>query len=92
MGLAPALGGACLVGRVEHADVGTGAKGGADGHGTGSLFAWVFYAFVVWAVVLLVIGVRTVHGWSWSRSLAGVGFATAIAAGLAVAVSVLYAL
>jgi hypothetical protein len=66
--------------------------GGADGHGFGSFFAWVFYAFVVWAVVLLVIGVRTVHGWSWSRSLAGVGFAAAIAAGLAVAVSVLYAL
>ncbi len=66
--------------------------GGADGQGTGSLFAWAFYAFVVWALALLIIGVRTVHGWTWSRSLAGVGFAAAIAAGLAVAVSVLYAL
>lgn len=66
--------------------------GGADGRGTGSLFAWVFYAFVVWALALLVIGVRTVHGWTWGRSLAGVGFAAAIAAGLGVAVSVLYAL
>jgi hypothetical protein len=66
--------------------------GGADGGGTGSVFAWAFYVFVVWALVLLVVGVRTVHGWSWGRSLAGVGFAAAIAAGLAVAVSVLYAL
>jgi hypothetical protein len=66
--------------------------GGADGHGTGSLFAWAFYAFAVWALALLVIGVRTVHGWSWGRSLAGVAFTAAIAAGLAVVVSVLYAL
>jgi len=66
--------------------------GGADGHGIGNLFAWAFYAFVLWALVLLVIGVRTVHAWSWSRSLAGVGFGAAIAAGLAIAVSVLYAL
>jgi hypothetical protein len=35
--------------------------------------------------------VRTVHGWSWRRSLAGVAVAAGIAAGLAVAVSVLYA-
>jgi hypothetical protein len=66
--------------------------GGADGHGTGSVFAWVFYVFAVWALALLVIGVRTVHGWSWGRSLAGVGLAASFAAVLAVAVSVLYAL
>jgi hypothetical protein len=33
-----------------------------------------------------------VHGWSWSRTLAGVGYAAPIAAGLDVQVSVLYAL
>jgi hypothetical protein len=66
--------------------------GGADGRGTGTLFAWLFYGFALWAATLLVIGVRTVQGWSWGRSLAGVGFATAIAAALALAVSVLYAL
>lgn len=65
--------------------------GGADGRGVGEVLAWVFYAFVVWALVLLVIGVRTVHGWSWARSVAGVALAAAIAAALAVAVSVLYA-
>jgi len=45
----------------------------------------------VWALVLLVIGVRTVHGWTWARSLAGVALTAAFAAALAVVVSVLYA-
>jgi len=66
-------------------------SGGADGHGAGAATAWVFYAFVVWAVALFVIGVRTVHGWTWARSVAGVAFTAGIAAALAVAVSVLYA-
>ena len=66
--------------------------GGADGRGAGDALALLFYAFVVWALALLLIGVRTVHGWSWGRSLAGVAFAAGIGAGLAVAVSVLYAL
>jgi hypothetical protein len=66
-------------------------SGGADGHGAGALTAWLFYAFVVWAVVLFLIGVRTVHGWTWARSLAGVAFTAGIAAALALAVSVLYA-
>lgn len=65
--------------------------GGADGHGAGSVTAWIFYAFVIWALVLLVVGVRTIHGWTWGRSLAGVAYATGIAAALAVVVSVLYA-
>jgi hypothetical protein len=66
--------------------------GGTDGRGTGSVLAWVFYGFGVWALALLVIGVRVVHGWSWARSLSGVGITALIAAGLAIAVSVLYAL
>jgi hypothetical protein len=51
----------------------------------------LFYGFVVWALALLIIGVRTVHGWSWSRSFAGVAFATVIAGSLALLVSLLYA-
>jgi hypothetical protein len=66
--------------------------GGADGRGAGDLTAWLFYGFVLWALALLIVGVRTVHGWTWGRSVAGVTFAAAIAAGLALAVSVLYAL
>jgi len=64
--------------------------GGGDGHGVGDATAWIFYGFVIWSLVLLVIGVRTVHGWSWGRALAGVAFGAGIAAALAVAVSVLY--
>jgi hypothetical protein len=65
--------------------------GGPDGHGAGTAAAWIFYAFVAWALALFVIGVRTVHGWTWARSVAGVAFSTGVAVALAVAVSVLYA-
>jgi hypothetical protein len=67
-------------------------SGGSDGRGAGEVFAWAFYVFPVWALALLLIGVRTVHGWSWGRSIAGVSFTAAIAAALALAVSLLYAL
>jgi hypothetical protein len=44
--------------------------GGADA-GVGShVFAVLELAFVAWAVVLLVVGVRAVHGWSWWRAAA----------------------
>jgi hypothetical protein len=65
--------------------------GGADGHGGGPVVAWIFYGFLVWSLALLLVGVRTVHAWTWARSLAGVTFATAIGAGLAVALTLLYA-
>jgi hypothetical protein len=42
-------------------------------------FAWVCLAFVAWAVVLLVIGVRTVHGWSWQRAAAAAAVPVALA-------------
>ena len=29
--------------------------------------------FAAWSAVLLVVGVRAVHGWSWWRSLAALG-------------------
>lgn len=65
--------------------------GGADGHGGGPVVAWIFYGFLIWSVGLLLVGVRTVHGWTWARSLAGVTFASAIGAGLAIALTLLYA-
>ena len=65
--------------------------GGADGRGAGPAVAWLFYGFVAWAVVLLVVGVRTVHGWTWSRSLAGVAVTATIGGALAVGVSLLHA-
>ena len=65
---------------------------GTDGNTAGTIFAWFFYGFALWSLVLLVLGVRTVHGWSWARSVAGVGVTAAIASALAVSVGVLYAL
>lgn len=44
--------------------------GGRDTGGGGAVFDALTYAFFVWAAVLLVIGVRSVHGWTWSRALA----------------------
>jgi hypothetical protein len=66
--------------------------GGPDGGAGGDVLAWLFYGFVGWGLALLIIGVRTVHGWSWARSLAGVTVAAGLAAGLALAVGLLYAL
>jgi Yip1-like protein len=66
--------------------------GGADGGTAGSVFAWIFYVFVVWALALLLVGVRTIHGWTWARSLGGVALAAVAGAVLAFAAGVLYAL
>jgi hypothetical protein len=46
--------------------------GGADG---GHVLADAFYVFVAWTLVLLVLGVRTVHGWSWPRAAVTVALA-----------------
>ncbi len=51
----------------------TGAP--ATARSAGSLY----FAFA-WSAVLLVIGVRSVHGWSWGRSLATVALAAALPA------------
>lgn len=60
--------------------------GGAD---RGHVFADAFYLFVAWTVVLVAIGVRTVLGWSWPRSLVAVGGATAVAVLLVLGTSIL---
>jgi hypothetical protein len=53
--------------------------GGSDA-GTGShVFAGLELAFVAWALVLLVVGVRAVHGWSWPRAVAACALGAAIA-------------
>src|ERR671936_64376 len=45
--------------------------------------------FAAWAVALLVVGTRTLHAWSWPRTLEGVGLAVVIPALVAAAVYVL---
>jgi hypothetical protein len=56
-------------------------SGGSDG---GHVWASVFYVFVAWSLTLIVVGVRTVHGWTWPRALAAAGLAAAGAAVLVV--------
>lgn len=52
--------------------------GGSDA-GTGDrVFNLLTLAFAAWAVVLLVIGVRAVHGWTWRRSAAACGIAAVL--------------
>jgi hypothetical protein len=54
--------------------------GGTDwGPGDRTFGSLLYFAFA-WSALLLVIGVRSVHGWSWWRSLATVGLAAALPA------------
>ncbi len=45
-------------------------SGGRDSGAPAVLFAMLSVAFVVWALALLLIGIRSVHGWRWGRSAA----------------------
>jgi hypothetical protein len=62
--------------------------GGRDA-GTGShVFAALELAFVAWSLVLLVTGVRSVHGWSRQRALAACAVGAALLGAVAAAVYV----
>jgi hypothetical protein len=51
---------------------------GGDDYGRGdAVFGGIYLGFVAWAVLLLLIGVRTVHGWTWGRATAAVALAAA---------------
>jgi hypothetical protein len=60
-------------------------SGGSDGGDGGRVFTIAQLAFVAWSAVLLVIGVRAVHGWTRARSLATVALALAPVALIVVA-------
>jgi hypothetical protein len=54
---------------------------GGDDWGPGDkIFGGLLYFALAWCAVLLVVGVRSVHGWSWGRSLATVALAAALPA------------
>jgi hypothetical protein len=56
--------------------------GGADeGSGERAMLA-AQLAFVAWSLVLLAVGVRVTHGWTWLRAVAAVGAAAALLAAL----------
>jgi len=48
-------------------------RGGSDEGTAGDAFHAAALGFSLWTAVLLLVGVRTVHGWSWWRSLAALG-------------------
>jgi hypothetical protein len=54
--------------------------GGTDWGPGDRTFGGLTYLAFAWSAVLLVIGVRSVHGWSWGRSLATVALAAALPA------------
>jgi hypothetical protein len=48
-------------------------RGGSDNGVGAQLFDLLELGFAAWSAVLLLIGVRAVHGWTWWRSLAALG-------------------
>jgi hypothetical protein len=48
-------------------------RGGSDDGAGGRFFDVLELGFAAWSAVLLLVGVRAVHGWTWSRSLAALG-------------------
>jgi len=45
------------------------------GHG---VFQWLFLAFAAWSAALLLVGVRSVHGWTWARAAAAAAAPVAV--------------
>ena len=61
---------------------------GGDDYGRGdTIFGAVYYGILAWSIYLLVVGVRSVHGWTWGRALAVVGLAAAFPALIVLATS-----
>lgn len=64
-------------------------SGGSDSGAGGTAFQAIDACFLAWAVGLLVLGMRTVHGWSWARTLGGLSLAAVVFVAVAVAFVVL---
>jgi hypothetical protein len=62
--------------------------GGNDSGSAAAAFDVLAAGFAAWSIALLVVGVRSVHGWTWQRALA----ASAAALVVPIAVSALLAL
>jgi hypothetical protein len=55
-------------------------RGGADSGSGGHVFEAILLAFLVWSAILLLIGVRSVHGWAWPRAAAAAALPIVLAA------------
>lgn len=54
--------------------------GGTDWGPGDRIFGGLLYFAFAWSAALLLVGVRSVHGWSWGRSLATIGLAASLPA------------
>jgi len=62
---------------------------GGDDYGRGdAVFGGLNLAFLAWSVWLLIVGVRTVHGWPWPRAAGAVALAAAFPTLLVAATSI----
>jgi hypothetical protein len=62
---------------------------GGNDYGRGdTIFGAIYYAALAWTVLLLVLGVRAVHGWTYARALAAVAIAAIVPALIVAATSV----
>lgn len=57
-------------------------RGGSDQGAAARVFDALELGFAAWSAVLLLVGVRAVHGWTWARSLAAVGLVALFLAAL----------
>jgi hypothetical protein len=63
-------------------------SGGGDGGGPGGLaFDLLSVAFCAWSVALLAIGIRSVHGWTWSRAFAATSVALVVPVAIVLALA-----
>jgi hypothetical protein len=54
---------------------------GGNDYGRGdTIFGVIFYGLLAWSIALLVVGVRSVHGWTYARALAAVAIAAVVPA------------
>jgi Yip1 domain len=53
-------------------------SGGSDHGAAEVVFRAIDVGFLAWTAALLLIGVRTLNGWTWARALAGVAVAAAV--------------
>ena len=59
-------------------------SGGRDSGTATVAFDVLGAAFLAWALALLVTGVRSVHGWTWTRAAAAAGLALLVPVALTV--------
>jgi hypothetical protein len=64
-------------------------SGGSDEGSAGDVLRGVDAALLAWALILLAIGVRAVHGWSWPRAVGALCFAAFLLALLGLAAVIL---